>query len=96
MSLSLATRGYLCRGGAGGGAGICGPGPVIVSIEDVTPTIISGAAELVPPPDIVGGGSLVPSISGDPPTPPTPDPDGPQIVGAGALAPQITGADEED
>lgn len=95
MTLALTTRGYLCRGRAGG-AGICGPGPVIVSAEAMTPDIISGAAELVPSPDIVGGGSLVPSISGDHPTPPTPDPDGPQIVGAGALTPQITGADEED
>jgi hypothetical protein len=94
MTLSLATRGYLCRGRVG--VSLLGPGPVIVGAESMEPIIIGGAAEPTEPPDIVGGGSLTPSITGDVPTAPSPTPEGPQIVSGESMSPQITGADEED
>ena len=93
MTLALATRGYLCRGRLG--VGIVSS-PVIVSAEAMAPEILGGGEELAEPPSIIGGGSLVPSITGDAPTAPSPTPEGPQIVGGEALSPQITGADEED
>jgi len=92
MTLALTTRGYLCRGKAG----VAVASPVIVSAESVEPEIIGGAVKLAQPPDIVGGGSLVPSIRGDAPTAPSPTPTGPQIVGGESLSPQITGADEDE
>lgn len=95
MTLALASRGYLCQGQASPQIP-CGPGPTIVSSDEVSPEIIGGAAEALPGPSVVEVWSLEPMlIVGDIETPP-PAIEGPDIVGAEDLTPGITGADDEE
>lgn len=91
MTLALATRGYLCTGGAGGGDIRCGPGPGIVSTEMIMPGIDGSAVERTPTPSLTGAGVQGPEISGAAGPEQEPAGDSPTISGGGVLKPEGSG-----
>jgi hypothetical protein len=85
MTLSLATRGYLCLVQ---GTYKCGPGPVISGIESVEPGIRGSSVSLDEGPTLVGAGVTGPEISGSAGEQQEPAGDTPVISGGGVLTPE--------
>jgi hypothetical protein len=87
MTLALLTRGYICLGKKGG-TQLCGPGPGIVSVEDISPKISGAGTEDLLSPEILGAGPNVPmGVATVEPAPPSIEP--PEIVGGDDMAPGI-------
>ena len=89
MTLALATRGYLCQGGVGTVCPPYGPGPDIIGIEAISPSIKGSALIREEAPTIMVAGVPAPSIdaSATPSDPPAAD--APVITGAGDQKPDI-------
>lgn len=96
MTIALASRGYLCFRTMGG-ATVFGPGPKLVSADELAPEIdAAGIDEAIESPTIMNGTELAPSVVGatEEVTPVVSD-DAPSIVNGSELNPSIVGAEEE-
>ena len=89
MTLSLATRGYLCTGR--GSIIRCGPGPTISGIASMEPGVSGAAIELGEVPTLTGAGVKGPEIDGAASPQEEPAGDTPSISGGGVLAPGGSG-----
>jgi hypothetical protein len=91
MTLSLATRGYLCSGRGGGAAAPCGPGPVITGSASLEPGVRGAAIDRGDVPTITGAGVPGPQISGSAGEQQEAAGDTPVISGGGVLSPEGSG-----
>lgn len=91
MTLSLATRGYLCSGRGGGAAAPCGPGPIISGSASLEPGVRGAAIDLGDVPTITGAGVPGPKVTGAAGPEQEPAGDTPTISGGGVLTPEGSG-----
>jgi len=91
MTLALASRGYLCFRGAQK----FGPGPKIIGIAPLEPTIDASGQEVTPTPGLSGAATQGPQITHSArPTQPAIG-NTPTITGAGTTVPNIAGSKEK-
>lgn len=91
MTLSLATRGYLCFGSGGGAGAPCGPGPTISGIASLEPGVDGAAIDRGEVPSITGAGVEGPKVTGAAGPEEEPAGDTPSISGGGVLTPGGSG-----